>query len=136
MFHAIPNTFVPSFAALYLTLLPRLPFPDFLRKRRERCPTSFWVVNPAPLLTGSFHWPHSQQEDEGSSWPEGSKDQLCSWLFVLAYIHFLVTAQVVLLSAAQRAGGKANVPTVVEACWWVKTKQLDGSPLNHVTQPL
>lgn len=82
----------------------------------------------APLLTGSIHWPRSQLEDKGSSWLEGSKDQLCSSLFVLVYIHFLVTAQVVLLSAAQRAGGNANVPTVVEACWSVKTKQLEGSP--------
>lgn len=98
-------------------------------------PTSLWVVNPAPLLSGSFHWPSSQQEDEGSSWLRAQRTS-SALLFVLVDIHFLVTVQVVLLSAAQRAGGNANVPTVVEACWSVKTKQLDGSPLNHVTQPL
>ena len=31
-------------------------------------------------------------------------------LFVLVYIRFLVTAQTVLLSAAQRAEGNVNVP--------------------------
>lgn len=57
-------------------------------------------------------------------------------LFVLVYIRFLVTAQTVLLSAAQRAEGNVNVPAVVEACWTVKTEQLDRSPLNHVPRIL
>lgn len=37
-------------------------------------------------------------------------------LFVLVYIPVLVTAQTVLLSAAQRDEGNVNVPAVVEAC--------------------